>query len=103
VVSILQKECGCRWVVLERNVHPGSERINAPHHLRKAVEGPEFKLMKSFPVHVGAKRNVTADDIYVDVYEYKGVVGVPAEYEFRMPILGKGAVIRGERIQPSPH
>ena len=98
VVSILQKECGCRWVVLERNVHPGSERIKAPHYLRKAVERPEFKFVKSFPVHVVMRRDGTPDDIQIDVYQFLAFAGVPGKYEFRMPILGEKTIIRGKPI-----
>jgi hypothetical protein len=102
VVSVLQKECGCRWVVLERNVHPGSERIKAPHYLRKAVEGPEFKFIKSFPVQVVMRRDGTPEYVQIDVYQFLAFAGVPGKYEFRMPVLGEKAIIRGKPIDRSP-
>jgi hypothetical protein len=102
VVSVLQKECGCRLVVLERNVHPGSERIKAPHYLRKAVEGPEFKFVRSFPIHEGMRKDATPEDIQVDLYEFLAITGVPDKYEFRMPVLGEKAIIRGKPIDRSP-
>ena len=98
VVSILQKECGCRWMAVERRIDLGTEHIRAPQYLRKAVTGPEFKLMKSFPVHVVMRIDGTPDDLQLDVYEFLAFAGVPGKYEFRMPILGQGAVIRGKPI-----
>jgi hypothetical protein len=98
VVTVLQKDCGCRWVVLERRIDLGTEQIRAPQYLRKAVAGPEFKLVKSFPLHVVMRSDGTPDDTQIDVYEFLAFIGVPVEYEFRMPILGKKTIIRGRPI-----
>jgi hypothetical protein len=98
VVTVLQKECGCRWLALERRIDLGSEHIRAPQYLRKAVVGPEFKLVKSFPLHVVMRSDGTPDDTQIDVYEFLAFIRVPVEYEFRMPILGEKTIIRGKPI-----
>ena len=102
VVSVLQKECGCRWVVLERTVVTPLERIKAPRYLREAVKGPAFKFVKSFPVHVVMRREGTPDDVQIDVYQFLAFAGVPGKYEFRMPVLGEKAIIRGKPLDRSP-
>jgi len=98
VVNVLQKECGCRWLALERQSALGTEQIRAPQYLRQAVAGPEFKLVKSFPLHVVMRTDGTPDDTQIDVYEFLAFIGVPVEYELRMPILGKKTIIRGKPI-----
>jgi 4-amino-4-deoxy-L-arabinose transferase-like glycosyltransferase len=98
VVTVLQRECGCRWLALERRNDLGTEQIRAPQYLRKAVAGPEFKLVKSFPLHVVMRSEGTPDDTQIDVYEFLAFIGLPLEYEFRMPILGGKTIIRGKPI-----
>jgi hypothetical protein len=63
VVSLIQRQSGCRWIAVEIGPElllPESERL-----LRRALEGPEFVRVGSFPVDAGAVIRV---DLYrVDV------------------------------------
>jgi hypothetical protein len=48
------------------------------------------------------RKDATPEDIQVDVYEFLAITGMPVEYEFRMPVLGEKAIIRGKQIDRSP-
>jgi hypothetical protein len=77
VVERFKNMCGCKWLVVERQ----TGEIQAAKHLRTALTGGEFRLVRSFRVET---LNVTD----VDVYEYLGVFSVPFQVELPFPILG---------------
>jgi hypothetical protein len=77
VVERFKNMCGCKWLVVERQ----TGEIQAAKHLRTALTGGEFRLVRSFRVET---LNVTD----VDVYEYLGVISVPFQVELPFPILG---------------
>lgn len=59
VAPLMQRKCGCQWVAVER----GGEHLltTAEHHLRRALEGPEFERIESFPV---VARGISRIDLY---------------------------------------
>jgi hypothetical protein len=59
VVSLIQSQCGCRWVAVE--VGQESTLAASDRHLRRALEGPEFERVRSFPVRAG---RITRVDLY---------------------------------------
>jgi hypothetical protein len=65
VVSLLRSRCGCRWVAIEV-----SRRVDLPtgqRLLRDAVGGPDFELVRSFPITGAGERRV-------DLYRVVGAV-----------------------------
>lgn len=59
VVQLMQRESGCRWVAVEVG---GEGLLSATEYwLRRAVEGPAFERVRSFPV---TGRPVTRIDLY---------------------------------------
>jgi hypothetical protein len=48
VVEVLRRRGGCQWVAVADQ--PDRRQIAAPWHLREAVKGPQFELVKSFPI-----------------------------------------------------
>ena len=90
VVERLQKRGGCRWLAVEKSVR--SDQIPGSRLLREAPRGPQFELVRSFPI--------SGPDIErVDVYRLKGKIE-PVEYvDLPFPILGDKAVYRVRPIQ----
>jgi hypothetical protein len=101
VVEVLQKECGCPFVIVENPVDLYRGPINAVMYLRDAVKGPEFELVKSFPLHIvePPHAGVHDDDVRLDVYRLRVPFDTPSDLEFRFPILGDGAVFRAKPIR----
>jgi 4-amino-4-deoxy-L-arabinose transferase-like glycosyltransferase len=101
VIEVLRKECGCKWLVIERAEEAATRAIPAVDYLRAAVRGPEFELITSFRIHVdlNAGENPDDGDVFLDVYQFLSSIEVPDGLEFRMPILGEGAVIHGKPIE----
>jgi hypothetical protein len=95
VVDLLLTSGGCQWVVV--NEHPDNERSAAPWHLRKAVKGPQFELVKSFPIT--KKRASGVKKTRIDVYRI--LVPIKQVDEVDMPLfsLGEGVRIRIKPIQ----
>lgn len=90
VLRALEHDCGCRWVVIERQ--SSDDGIAAMRFLREAVTGPEFRLVRSFPV-------TAPGTTQVDVYEYLGPLETPREIELPFPILGKRTLHRVRPIE----
>jgi hypothetical protein len=82
VIERLQRKCGCRWLVVEREIW-GLEGIQAVRHLRHALTRSEFRLVRSFPVEADGVKNV-------DLYEYRGPLSAPSHVELPFPVLGDG-------------
>ena len=83
VRATLLRDCGCRYVIVERENHPDVD-FPAVRSLRAAVHGPGFRLVRTFPVHA---ETVTA----VDVYEILGAAPDTAKVDLRFPVLGADA------------
>jgi len=81
--------CGCRWLVIESE--RGGNEVAGIRYLRKALAGPEFELVRSFPFE--APQPAPAR---VDVYRFKPAIEMPKEQELRFPILGDETVSIGE-------
>ena len=84
VVERLRFVCGCRWLAIERR---SVNSIAAGKHLRDALRGPEFELVRSFPIYQypATDRMVEA----IDVYRLKLEVKAPEFIELPFPILGE--------------
>lgn len=80
VVETLSARSGCRWLVIE-NGDPADD-LPAQRRLRDALHGPEFELVRRFPVRA---RKVS----HIDVYRLLASVESPAEIEMPFPALGK--------------
>jgi hypothetical protein len=81
VLQLLQKRGGCRLIVVERG--PISAIVRGGRLLRKTVQGPQFELIRSFPISgYGITR--------IDLYRFKLAVDPVEEVELPFPILGQG-------------
>jgi hypothetical protein len=90
VVEALEKECGCGWVAIEA---PGGENeIGAVRSLREALRGPEFRLLRSFPVRAPSAT-------HVDLYQFLGPLKIPEEIELPFPILEGDPHLRARPIE----
>ncbi len=93
VVEVLRKRGGCQWVAVAGR--PDAPQIAAPWHLRKAVKGPKFELVKSFPIT--RKRTTGVERISVCVYRF--LVPIEQVDEIDMPLFSLGEGVRS-RIKP---
>jgi hypothetical protein len=75
VVNLLRTRSGCRWVAIEVTVNPGSigQRL-----LRQALAGPEFELVRSFPITGAATRRI-------DLYRMVSAVDPVASFDLSFP------------------
>jgi hypothetical protein len=94
VVEVLRTRGGCRWLAVE--VGEAAEQLAPALRLREALKGPEFELVRSFPV--APRRWVER----VDVYRLLGPVERVDEVDLPFPTLGEGAVFRVRPIAPRP-
>jgi hypothetical protein len=93
-VEVLQKRGGCKWVAVHDR--PDAPQIEAPWHLRKAVKGPEFELVQSFPI----TRKWTTDVVErSNVCVYRFLVPIERVDEVDMPLFSLGENVR-IRIKP---
>jgi hypothetical protein len=88
VVEALRKRGGCRWVAVLDN--PEVPQIEAPWHLRKAVKGPQFELVKSFPIT--RVRSTGVERVKVCVYRF--LAPIERVDEVDMPFFGRGENLR---------
>ena len=91
VVEILRKECGCTLLAIETS--GVSDRIPAAKHLREALRGKEFQLVKSFSI-------VDPRATRIDVYRLLLPLERPEQLELRFPALGKGRMFRVKPLEP---
>jgi hypothetical protein len=91
VVEVLRTRGGCRWLAVE--VGGEVEQVGPAQLLREAVRGPEFELVRSFPVD--SDRGVER----VDVYRLLGPVERVEEVDLPFPILGEQATYRVRPIR----
>jgi glycosyltransferase involved in cell wall biosynthesis len=79
VIQKLRTEGGCRWLFVEASGR--SEQVPGGRLLREALRGPEFELVRSFPISgPGIDR--------VDVYRFKEEILPVEDVELPFPILG---------------
>jgi len=91
VVEALRTQCGCPWLVIARASR--ATTIAAVQHLYAALQGPEFQLVRSFPI---TSELVTQ----IDVYRFLPSALTPQERELPFPNLGVGTVLRAKPIEP---
>jgi hypothetical protein len=95
VVEILRTKGGCRWLVIaKRSDSPPSE---ASKHLREAVKGPQFELIRSFPII--STKPTFVERTSMDIYRF--LVPIEPVDEVNMPLfsLGEGMRLRIKPIQ----
>ncbi len=80
VVRSLQTESGCRWLAIE--VGTNSEWARGQRLLRDAVRGPEFELVRSFPL-------VAPNATRVDLYRQVGAVAPKSTIDLKITSLGE--------------
>jgi hypothetical protein len=88
VVEVLRKRGGCQWVVVADD--PAASQIAAAWHLRKAIKGPEFELVKSFPITRMRTTGVERTSVCV----YRFLVPIERVDEVDMPFFGRGGNVR---------
>jgi len=81
VVEAFRDRGGCRWLAIERSRQVNA--IPAARLLRKALESPEFELVRSVPA--------SGDDMEaIDIYRFKPAVRAVTEIELPFHGLGEG-------------
>ncbi|HEV2854308.1 MAG TPA: glycosyltransferase family 39 protein [Thermoanaerobaculia bacterium] len=89
-VEALRARSGCGWILVERGSY--TRQVPAARRLREAVEGPEFQLVRSFPISgTGIER--------VDVYRLLGAHATPETARLPFPILGQGVQYQVKPIE----
>jgi 4-amino-4-deoxy-L-arabinose transferase-like glycosyltransferase len=88
VVEVLRTRGGCRWLAIEGGDFP--VWVPAAQWLRKVVTGPDFELVRSFPI-TGAGVN------RVDLYRFLVPIQQSAEVDLPFPIMGSDA---HQRVKP---
>lgn len=83
VVEVLKKSGGCKWIVV---ADFGSQKSKAPENLREAIKGPQFELVKSFPITYSSSSGVNIMNIKV----YRFLVPIEQVNEINMPIFSYG-------------
>jgi hypothetical protein len=94
VVARLRRHCGCRLVIVERRLAPGSEDIPVAHSLRTALNGGQFRFVRSFKL-------ITPEMTEVDIYEQLGPITYPDSIELPFPALGGGITYQAKPIRRS--
>ncbi|MGA2264376.1 MAG: hypothetical protein ABSH28_23455 [Acidobacteriota bacterium] len=90
LVSLMKARGGCRYIVLE--ISKEATEIPAARLLHQAVQGPQFELMRSFPISgQGPDR--------IDVYRFKPELSPVDEVDFVFPALGDAARFKVHPIQ----
>jgi hypothetical protein len=89
VVDRLRRECGCRFLVIERQ---SPFDIPAQSYLREALTRSEFRLLRSFRVEAPQASEI-------DLYEYTGPLEIPDSFQIPFPLLGEKATYRVKPIR----
>jgi hypothetical protein len=92
VIDRLRGRCGCRLLVVERQVATGMAALRAPFLLRQALLDEGLRLVRSFSVGTG-------DVTEVDVYEAPGWAGAPALVELPFPSIGAGVRYEAKPVE----
>jgi len=91
--EVLQKHSGCKWIIVSDN---GIPMTAASRHLRKALMGPQFEYVKSFPI---IKIRDTGKEHRFNVRVYRFLVPIEQTDEIDMPFFSLGEGVR-YRIKP---
>jgi hypothetical protein len=89
VLRTLENDCGCGWIVIERAQR--ADEIDAIRLLRETLQGPQFRLVRSFEVHADSTT-------HVDVYEFLAPFRTPDEMILPFPMLGDDVVYHARPI-----
>ena len=92
-VEVLQKRSGCKWIIVSDN---GIPMTAASRHLRKALMGPKFEYVKSFPI---IKIRDIGKEHRFNVRVYRFLVPIEQTDEIDMPFFSLGEGVR-YRIKP---
>ncbi len=84
--------CGCRYLVIEREIDNPDVDFPAVRILRDALHGPGFRLVRSFAVRGGHVSNV-------DVYEMLDAPSATTVVNLNFPVLGDGVHFQVAPIQ----
>jgi hypothetical protein len=79
MVEVLRERGGCRWLAIE--IGGFSQSVGPAQFLREAVQGPEFELIRTFPID---SPNVDR----LEVYRFRLPVQTPDEVDLPFPSLG---------------
>jgi hypothetical protein len=90
-IEALRERGGARWVAI--SIEDQAPSNDAARHLRAAVEGPEFELCRSFPIHAWGVRRV-------DVYRFLPPIRELEEVSLPFPILGDDDHYPTYRVRP---
>jgi hypothetical protein len=90
VVQSLQTRGGCRWLAIE--INKNADPNPAAQLLREAVRGPEFDLVRSFPLS-------GSDLKRIDVYRFKAPIQMVDELDLPFQVLGDGVRLKMRPIQ----
>jgi len=93
-VEVLQKSGGCQWIIVAYD-HTDAQQIAAHRHLYKAVKGPEFELVQSFPIIRKRKTGVERTNACI----YRFLVPIERVDEVDMPFFSLGENVQ-IRIKP---
>ncbi len=90
VLQTLRTRGGCRWLAIE--VSGQDDKNPAALLLREAVRGPEFELVRSFPVSAWRLERI-------DVYRFREPVPSIEEVDLPFQILGDGVRFKARPIE----
>jgi hypothetical protein len=76
VVKLLQTQCGCEWLAIEKTGE--ADRVASARQLRQAVKGPEFEHVKTFAI-------AAPQPTWIDVYRFLPRMVIPNEIEVHFP------------------
>ena len=89
IEETLRTRGGCRWLAIEKGER--TESTPAMRYLRQAVQGPEFELVRSFPIVGRAVERV-------DVYRMLGPIRAQEKVRLPFPYVSKATVFEVEPI-----
>jgi len=92
VLERLRNDCGCRVVVVEREIAAPEANIKAVHLLREALTDRRFRLIRTFDVQ---SQGIS----HVDVYEQVGAVADTGSIQLRFPALQQDVIFRARPIE----
>jgi len=88
----LRFRCGCRILVIERQIEPRLKRSAAAANLREVVARGPARLIRSFRVEAGSVTDV-------DVYEWRSVESAPSTIDLPFPSLGNNGRVQLKPLQ----
>src|SRR5262249_58642428 len=77
VIAAVRDRCGCRWVAVEAPRFT-REMTSTQRLLRQAIQGPEFEVVRSFPLD-------TTRSLRIDLYRIRGPISAVSTFELTFP------------------